>query len=86
MSTTTISLERSAYELLKSRKRPGESFSEELRRLLAPDEPRLTTFLELVPARDGDIVADAIERFRAEDLDSERRKVSGRGGRRGRRA
>lgn len=53
MPTTTISLERSAYELLKARKRPDESFSEELHRLFGKPEPALKEFLEIVSAKDG---------------------------------
>ena len=86
MPTTTISLEKSAYELLRSKKRQGESFSEELRRLLASQEPKLSTLLDLLPPRDGGAIADAIERVRTEDLASERRRSGAGGSRHGRRA
>jgi predicted CopG family antitoxin len=86
MPTTTISLERSAYDLLKSRKKPDESFSEELHRLLGPPNPTLRGFLDIVRPEDGRSVAAAIEAVRAEDLRMERRRVSKRGGPRGHRA
>jgi predicted CopG family antitoxin len=74
MSTTTISLERTAYELLKARKRPDESFSEELHRLLGNASPDLKGFLDIVSAEDGQTIGDAIEAIRAQDLAAERRK------------
>ena len=86
MTTTTISLERSAYELLRSKKRPHESFSEELHRLLGAATPDLKGFLEILSAEDGPIVADAIEAIRLQDIDRERGKARGGKRRRGRRA
>lgn len=39
MATKTISLEIDAYERLRSSKKPGESFSEVVRRAQFPDAP-----------------------------------------------
>lgn len=39
MATKTISLELDAYERLKASKRPGESFSEVVRRAVFPKSP-----------------------------------------------
>jgi predicted CopG family antitoxin len=75
MTTTTISLERSAYELLRARKRPDESFSEELHRLLGSAGPDLKDFLEIVSLDDGRTIADAIGSIRAEDLAEEKTKA-----------
>ncbi len=77
MPLISISLERSAYELLRSRKRPGESFSEEVIRLLSEAGPRLSGFLEIIPERDGESVARAIEAVRKEDLETAKRKSRG---------
>jgi predicted CopG family antitoxin len=74
MPSTTISLERSAYELLKSRKRPDESFSEEVVRLLGEATPSLSGFLEIISEEDGETVAIAIEAVRKEDLETAVRK------------
>lgn len=68
MTSTTISLEKSAYELLKSRKRPDESFSEEVVRLLGQNAPNLRDFLNVVSESDGETVARSIESVRKEDL------------------
>lgn len=75
MPTTKISLERSAYELLQSRKNADESFSEELHRLLGEPSPNLKGFLDIVSAKDGRMIAQAIEAIRSQDLRKERRKA-----------
>lgn len=86
MSTTTISLERSAYELLRARKKPDESFSQELHRLLGSASPDLKDFLDIVSIEDGRTIADAIETIRGQDLAEERKKSSPGRKRYGRRA
>jgi predicted CopG family antitoxin len=86
MGTTTISLERSAYELLKSQKRNNESFSEELHRLLGSNQGQLRSFLELISEKDGRKIAAAVDRLRAEDLALARKNLRTGGARRGRRA
>jgi predicted CopG family antitoxin len=56
---------------LRSRKRPEESFSEELTRLLGSPKPLLREFLDIVAVKDGRRVAAAIEALRAEDRETE---------------
>jgi predicted CopG family antitoxin len=85
MPTTTISLERSAYDLLKARKKPDESFSEELHRLLGSASPDLKGFLDLVSPMDGRVIADSIESIRAQDLEEARKNSSQRGKKHGHR-
>jgi predicted CopG family antitoxin len=75
MPTTTISLERSAYDLLKARKKPDESFSQEVHRLLGSASPDLKDFLDIVSVEDGIAIADAIETIRAQDLEAERKRA-----------
>jgi predicted CopG family antitoxin len=70
---TAVRLDRSAYELLLSRKRPDESLSEVLHRLLSSTSPDLKGFLDFVSSEDGKTVADAIESSRKQDLDGERK-------------
>lgn len=86
MSTTTITLERSAYEVLKSRKRPGESFSEEVLRLLGKSQPHLKEFLTLFGPGDPRAIGDAIEEVRAEDIATERRRAGRSGAEHGHRS
>lgn len=74
MPWTTIRLERSAYELLKGQKRPGESFSKEIARLLGEGRPSLRGFLEIVVGKDGTAIADGIEAVRGSDREIELRK------------
>jgi predicted CopG family antitoxin len=76
MTMTKISLERSAYELLMGRKRPHESVSQELHRILGNPSPDLKGFLEIVSTEDGRAIADAIESIRTPDLDGQRMKAS----------
>lgn len=86
MSTTTISLDRSAYDLLRAQKRSDESFSDEIHRLLGPHKPELREFLTLLSSKDAARVADCIETSRAEDLAFERRKYGRRVTKNGHRA
>lgn len=80
MGTKTISLEVSAYELLKAQKNPDESFSDEVRRLLGRKTPSLRSFLALFPAGDSEDLARAMSEVREEDLREERRRqASGKG-------
>lgn len=86
MSRATIRLDRFAYDLLRSRRRPGESFSEEIHRLLGAPSPELKEFLTLLTPRDAAEVADAVGAARTEDLEFERHRANPRHRRNGRRA
>lgn len=85
MTTTTITLERSAYERLRAQKRPKESFSETVLRVLEPDRPSLKGFLELISMKDAADIGQAVERLRREDLEAERARLTQGGRGRGRR-
>lgn len=76
MTTTTITLERSAYERLRAQKRPKESFSETVLRVLEPDRPSLKGFLELISMKDAADIGQAVERLRREDLEAERARLT----------
>ena len=83
MTTTTITLERSAYERLKAHKRAKESFSETVLRILDPERPSLRGLLEIFSQADADAIGEAVEHLREEDIAVERaqstkgRKVRG---------
>lgn len=85
MATTTITLARSAYELLKANKRPGESFSEEVQRVFGSDRPSLKGFLEVFSPEDARAVGDVIAKMRKEEIALERGRLKREGGHRGRR-
>ncbi len=76
MGTKTISLEDSAYERLRAAKRPGESFSDVVRRVLGSREPSLLEFTRLLDRRAADEVAEAIRRMRDADLEVQRRRLA----------
>lgn len=76
MGTKTISLEDSAYQTLKAAKRPGESFSDVVRRIVGSREPSLLEFTHLLDARAADAMAAAIARMREEDLEAQRRQLA----------
>lgn len=76
MGTRTISLKDSAYERLRAAKRPGESFSDVVRRILGAREPSLTEFTRLLDRRAAEEVAEAIRRMRDEDLEVQRRRLA----------
>ena len=77
MVTTTITLERSAYELLKANKRPGESFSEEVQRVLGADRPSLRGFLDLFTREDAQAIGKVIGQMRREEIALERNRLDG---------
>lgn len=76
MGTKTISLEDSAYSKLKAAKRPGESFSDVVHRVVGSREPSLLEFTELLDKKASEDLARAIARMREEDVTLQRRKVA----------
>ncbi|HEV8360457.1 MAG TPA: antitoxin VapB family protein [Candidatus Thermoplasmatota archaeon] len=75
MGSKTISLEDSAYEKLKAAKRPGESFSGVIHRLMGDTQPSLLDFVGLVDQRTADEAARVVARMRKADLDQQRRRL-----------
>jgi predicted CopG family antitoxin len=75
-STKTISLDEQAYNLLRKAKRPGESFSDVVKRIARP-RPSLASFAgawkDMPPE-----TRKSIQRFRAEArrLDEEKRSLA----------
>jgi len=74
MGTRTISLSDDAYESLSAAKRPGESFSDVVRRLAR--RRSLTDLADVVDRRAADAIAQAIEANRR-DRRARRRKELG---------
>lgn len=72
METTSIALDREAYDLLRGQKRPGESFSQVVKRLAGSRRP-LSSFVgawEDMP--DKTLREIRAERRRMRELDEER--------------
>ena len=78
MGTKTISLEDSAYERLRSAKRPGESFSDVVRRILGGREPSFSDFKGIVDRRGAKALAEAVAKMREEDIRVQKGRQSGR--------
>ena len=76
MGTKTISLEDSAYGKLKAAKRPGESFSDVIHRVIGSREPSLLEFTKLLNREASEELARAIARMRADDIALQRRKLA----------
>ena len=68
MGSKTISLEDSAYEKLRAAKRPGESFSDVIQRVLSGRDPSFSDFRGLVDRRGARRLAGAVARMRDEDV------------------
>ena len=76
MGTKTISLEDSAYTQLKAAKRPGESFSDVIHRVIGSREPSLLEFTKLLDKKASEDLARVIARMRDEDIAIQRRKLA----------
>ena len=74
MGTKTISLEDSAYVKLKAAKRPGESFSDVINRILGCREPSLLDLRGLFDRKSVDQLAAAIARMRDEDIEAQKHR------------
>ncbi len=76
MGSKTVSLEDSAYHKLRAAKRPGESFSEAVLRLLGEKEPSLLDFVGLLDKKTVQGVRETIARMKEEDLRIMKRKLA----------
>lgn len=74
MGTKTISLEDSAYAKLRAAKRPGESFSDVINRILGGREPSLLDLRGFLDRKSAGRLAEAIARMREEDIESQARR------------
>lgn len=73
MGTRTISLADDAYEALSRMRKPGESFSDVVRRLTR--RRSLTDLADAVEPEAAKAVADAVEANRRERLDRRREEL-----------
>lgn len=72
MGFKTISLKDSAYAKLKAAKRPRESFSDVVHRLLGNREPSFTDFRGLLDKEGTAQLIEAMARMRKEDIEEQR--------------
>jgi len=75
MPSRKISLEYSAYAKLRDAKRPGESFTDVVNRLLRAELPSLSVFAGLLKKKKGEELAKVVQRMRDEDLEAERKRL-----------
>lgn len=73
MSTKTVSLSEDAYEALLAMKRPGESFSDIVRRLTRRSS--LTELATVMDPKAAQAVATAVEANRRERISRRRREL-----------
>lgn len=73
MGSRTISLADDAYEALSAMRKPGESFSDVVRRLTRTRS--LTELAEAVDPEAGEAIAEAIEANREARLDRRRAEL-----------
>ncbi len=72
MGTKTISLEDSAYMRLRAVKRPGESFSDVVNRVLGGKEPSFLDFRGLLQGGAVDRLAETVASMKREDIRAQR--------------
>lgn len=72
MRRKNISIDRVTYALLRAAKRPGESFSAVIRRLLAHEEPSFSAFKYLFDPDTAKELAETIRQMREQELDIDR--------------
>ena len=66
MTTKTLNVREEAYLALKARKRPDESFSDTILRLLGKDKKDLLTFLNKLSNQDRSSLAEAAQNAKKE--------------------
>lgn len=77
MGSRNVALQEATYERLRAARRPGESFTDAVDRLLEGKEPSLLDFVGLIPKKDADELAKTIDEMRAEDARVEARRWGG---------
>ena len=78
MATKSVTIKESAYEILKSRKQEGESFSDVIERIAS--RRSLTELLDVLSEEEGERLADEVEKTRKEldkDISERSKEVQG---------
>ena len=79
MGSKTISLGDSAYAKLRAAKRPGESFSDVIQRVLGDRQPSFLDFRGLLDRKSAERLAKILARMREEDLEAQKGRTPMRG-------
>lgn len=72
MASRTVSLEAKAYERLRAAKRPGESFSKTVHRLLDRGRPSFRVLAGGLSPAAADAILDSVRKLREADVAAER--------------
>jgi predicted CopG family antitoxin len=72
MVSRTVSLEASAYERLRAAKRPGESFSQTVNRLLEASRPSFRALAGILTPSEATSVRRAVRGMREQERRAER--------------
>jgi predicted CopG family antitoxin len=72
MPSRTVSLETSAYERLRAAKRPGESFSDAINRILEGSKPSFRVLAGILTVEDAKKIRKAIAAMRQREAPAER--------------
>jgi predicted CopG family antitoxin len=76
MGSRTVSLEVSAYDRLKAAKRPGESFSVTINRILEGSRPTYRSLAGFLSRAEAAQVREAIQRMRDAEAPAERKHMN----------
>ncbi|OLE70521.1 hypothetical protein AUF78_06280 [archaeon 13_1_20CM_2_51_12] len=60
---------------MKAAKRPGESFSDAVNRVLGANEPSFLDFRGLLQGSSGDRLAETVARMKREDIQAQRART-----------
>lgn len=74
MGFKTISLDDLAYAKLRAQKRPPESFSDVIHRLLGSGRASFLNFRGFLKPQDADRLAEAVNRMKAADIAAQQRR------------
>jgi len=82
MSSRTVSLERSAYERLLAAKRPGESFSDTVNRILESSRPSFRVLAGILTSGEAARVRNTVREMWAVEREAENARAKSFPGRR----
>ena len=76
MGSRTVALQDSAYARLRAARRPGESFTDAVNRILEGSRPTFGALVGALSPDEARGVRDAVGRFRQAEASAERKRLS----------